>query len=202
MKPRPFISTLALASVVFLVASTATHAAYVRRATVNADNSVTIEWELESTDVSNLSVAVDCCVVHGWPGVDRSTTFTTTPLSAGEHTIAIQVEQRIWTNTNFGTNCVLSTRPSYVWVCYLRTWTARLRIRVPSAAQAVCVVPSLAGLRLDAARARIRVANCSLGTLRRRTSDRPPGTVLAQLPKPNKRLPTGRAITLVVSAAR
>ena len=81
MKRRLFTLTLLIAFAALGVSTTGSDAAYVRRTTVNPDRSVTIEWTLANTEVSNTSVAVDCCVVHTWYGPDRSTTFTTAPLS-------------------------------------------------------------------------------------------------------------------------
>ena len=82
--------------------------------TVNADKSVTIEWALTSMDVSNLSIVVDCCVVHSWRGMDRSTKFTTAPLAVGRHTTAIQVFERYWTNTYYEpSRCDVSSTASF-----------------------------------------------------------------------------------------
>jgi len=101
---------------------------------VNADKSVTVEWALGGTDVSNLSVAVDCCVVHSWLNVvDRSSRFTTSPLSVGRHTIAVQVLERYWTNAYYDpTNCSVSTNELFRWVCIRKTWTAPMEVLIPS----------------------------------------------------------------------
>jgi hypothetical protein len=198
MKRRLLISTLIAALATLVLAITASHAAYVRRATVNADNSITIEWVLGSIDVSNTSVAVDCCVVHAWTGLDRSTRFTTAPLPAGRHTITIEVLEMYWTNTDYGpANCDISTRAGFQWLCHWRRW-ASISVRV-SSSRALCVVPRVSGLQLENAKARLKLAGCSLGAVVRRNSDRPLDTVLSQQPTPNKRLPTGTAITLTVS---
>ena len=107
----------------------------------NADKSVTIEWALGGTDVSNLSIAVDCCVVHTWLNADRSARFTTRALSVGRHTIAIQVLERYWTNTYYDpTSCVVSTNQS---MCVRKSCTTLVLVSVtrdPS-----CIVPVLAG---------------------------------------------------------
>jgi hypothetical protein len=168
--------------------------------TVNADSSVTIEWALVKPDVSNVSVAVDCCVVHTWFGANRATTFTTAPLSAGWHTIAIQVLQRFWSNTYYDpTSCEESTQESFRWVCSRTAWTAPMRVDVPSSRHVLCVVPAVAGLRLKDAKARITVARCSLGAVTRKDSGRPVGTVIGQRPKESTRLAKGATVTLVVS---
>src|SRR5262245_16492953 len=109
---RRLLALTAVMSCVGLVAAApAAHAAYVLRAIVNADNSVTVEWAFRGTDVSYASVAVDCCVVHTWFGGGRSVRFTTAPLSVGRHSIAVQVEERYWTNTYYDpASCQESTR--------------------------------------------------------------------------------------------
>ncbi len=200
MKRRLFTVTLLITLAALVVSSTPSHAAYVRRATVNGDMSVTIEWTLASTEVSNTSVAVDCCVVHTWYSVDRSTTFTTAPLPAGRHTITLEVLEMYWTNTDYGpANCKLSTSPTYQWVCAWRRWTT-VTVRVPSSSSPPpCVVPHVRDLRIDDAKARIRLAKCPLGAVTRQTANRASGVVLAQRPKPGTQLPEGTTITLVVS---
>lgn len=199
MKRRLLISTLVLAPMA-LSLSTASHAAYVSRATVNPDRSVTIDWALASTEVSNTSVAVDCCVVHTWYTVDRSTSFTTAPLPAGRHTITLEVLEMTWTNTDYGpSNCKVSPRPAYRWVCTWRRWTT-VTVRVPaSSAPAGCVVPQVKDLRIADAKARIKLAGCALGTVTHKGAARPSGIVLTQRPRPGTHIPTGSAITLVVS---
>ena len=150
MKRRLLTVTLLTTLAALVVSSTPSHAAYVRRTIVNPDSSVTIEWTLASTEVSNTSVAIDCCIVHTWYAVDRSTTYTTAPLSAGRHTITLQVLETDWTNTDYGpANCKLSTRPTYQWVCAWRRFTT-VTVRVPSSSSpASCVVPRLSGLRTE-----------------------------------------------------
>lgn len=200
MKRRLLTVTLLITVAALVVSSTPSHAAYVSRAIVNPDRSVTIEWTLASTEVSNTSVAVDCCVVHTWYAVDRSTTYTTAPLAAGRHTITLEVLEMYWTNTDYGpANCKLSTRPTYRWVCAWRRVTT-VTVRVPSSSSpASCVVPRLSGLRMEDAKAQIRLAKCSLAPIARKNANRAPGVVLAQRPKPGTQLPEGTAISLVVS---
>ena len=65
-----------------------------------------------------------------------------------------------------------------------------------------CRVPSLVGLRLATARARIAPANCSLGRIRVKRSAQPPRRVLAQVPKPGADLPRGSQVSLVISRSR
>ena len=176
------------------------YAAYVFHLRVNADKSVTIEWALAGTDVSNLSVAVDCCVVRTWPNQDRSARFTTEPLSVGRHTIAIQVLERYWTNTAYNpTSCAVSTNESFRWMCHRKMWTAPMVFLVSASRDPSCIVPVLAGLKLKDAKARIASAHCSLGAMMRKTSNRPSGTVLDQRPKGKMRLANGATVTLVVS---
>jgi PASTA domain len=200
MKRRLFTVTLLITLAALVVFSTPSHAAYVSRATVNTDRSVTIEWTLASTDFSNTSVAVDCCVVHTWYAVDRSTTYTTAPLAAGRHTITLEVLEMYWTNTDYGpANCRLSSRPTYRWVCAWSRWTT-VTVRVPSSSSAArCVVPLVRGLRIEDAKAQIRIGGCTLGAVTRKNADRASGVVLAQQPKLGTQLPEGTAITLVVS---
>jgi hypothetical protein len=63
-----------------------------------------------------------------------------------------------------------------------------------------CVVPRVIGMRLIRARARIRRAGCSVGTIRRVRSRRPPGRVAAQTPAPGRRLSFRKPVRLAVSA--
>jgi Tol biopolymer transport system component len=63
----------------------------------------------------------------------------------------------------------------------------------------VCRVPKLLGLRLAAARTRIRHANCALGRVRRVQSVRV-NRVVRQSPKPGTRLPHRSRVNLVVGA--
>ena len=204
MKRRLLPLTLLLACAALGLPPPASYAAYVVRMNVNADKSVTVEWALGGTDVSNLSVAVDCCVVHSWLNVvDRSSRFTTSPLSVGRHTIAVQVLERYWTNTYYDpTNCSVSTNESFRWVCIRKTWTAPMEVLIPSTRDASCIVPVVAGLQLKVAKALIARAHCSPGTVTRRTSDRPSGTVLGQRPTGNVRLARGTKVTLFVSNGR
>jgi hypothetical protein len=200
MSRRLFTLTLLITLAALGASTTASYAAYVRRATVNSDRSVTIEWTLANTEVSNTSVAVDCCIVHSWYSADRSTTFTTAPLAAGRHTITLEVLEMYWTNTDYGpTNCKVSTRPTFAWVCTWRRSTT-VTVRVPSSSSpAPCVVPRVGGLRIEDAKAQIRLAKCSLGAITRKNANRTAGLVLTQQPTPGTRLPEGAAIILVVS---
>jgi hypothetical protein len=196
------VALLALCAALAL-ATTPSYAAYVLRMTVNADSSVTIQWALGSTGVSNVAVAVDCCVVHTWFGADRSTTFTTEPLSAGRHTIQIQALERYWSNTYYDpASCEPSTRASFRWSCSRTAWTAPMAVVVPSSRHALCVVPAVGGLRLKDAKARITLARCSLGAVMRKDSSRPIGTVIGQRPKESVRLAKGATVALVVSNGR
>ena len=203
MKRRLLALTILASCAALAWAATASYAAYVFRMSVNADKSVTIEWTLEGTDVSNVSVAVDCCAVHTWLNTDRSARFTTDPLSVGRHTIAVQVLERYWTNAYYDpTNCSVSTNESFRWVCIRKTWTAPMEVLIPSTRAASCIVPVVAGLQLKVAKARIARAHCSPGTVTRRTSDRPSGTVLGQRPTGSVRLARGAKVTLFVSNGR
>jgi Tol biopolymer transport system component len=65
-----------------------------------------------------------------------------------------------------------------------------------------CRVPSLIGLPLATARARIRRANCSLSQIRTARSSRAKGRVLAQRPRPGATLHRGGPVSLVVSRGR
>jgi glucose/arabinose dehydrogenase len=64
---------------------------------------------------------------------------------------------------------------------------------------APCRVPRVIGLRVAAARTRIRRRNCRLGTLRYRRSVRPRGRVLTQAPRPGARRPRGSRVSFTVS---
>lgn len=203
MKLRLLALTLVASGTALVWAATASYAAYVFRMSVNTDKSVTIEWALGGTDVSNLSVAVDCCVVHTWLNADRSARFTTDPLSVGRHTIAIQVSERYWTNTYYDpTSCAVSTNESFRWMCLRKTWTAPMVVLVSASRDPSCIVPVLAGLQLKDAKARIARAHCSLGAVMRTTSNRPFATVLDQRPRGKMRLANGATVTLVVSNGR
>ena len=62
-----------------------------------------------------------------------------------------------------------------------------------------CVVPRVVGLRLAAARTRIRRAHCRVGKVTRKTSvRRKTGRVLAQSPRPGRRFAAGHKVALVV----
>lgn len=63
-----------------------------------------------------------------------------------------------------------------------------------------CVVPRVVGLRLAAARTRIRAANCAVGRTRYARSRKVGrvGRVLSQTPRPGTRLPRGTKVNLVV----
>jgi Regulator of chromosome condensation (RCC1) repeat/PASTA domain len=63
--------------------------------------------------------------------------------------------------------------------------------------QVRCVVPKVVGLKLARARGRIRARHCSVGRIRRVRSKRI-GRVLAQSPKPGRRLRKGARVSLVV----
>jgi PASTA domain len=62
-----------------------------------------------------------------------------------------------------------------------------------------CVVPRVRGKKLAAARRAIRRAKCRVGHVRKTRSQRPSGRVLAQTPRPGKRLALGTKVNLVVS---
>jgi hypothetical protein len=62
-----------------------------------------------------------------------------------------------------------------------------------------CVVPRVVGLPLRRARTRIAGAHCRTGRVTRRRGHRPPGTVLAQRPRPGTRLRAGAAVSVTVS---
>lgn len=63
-----------------------------------------------------------------------------------------------------------------------------------------CLVPKLAGRRLEEARRRIRDASCAVGQIRHSRSDRPRGTVLLQKPQARSEHRVGTKISLVVSS--
>ena len=62
-----------------------------------------------------------------------------------------------------------------------------------------CVVPRVVGKRLAAAKAAIKKASCSVGTVTTAASSRPKGQVVAQKPKHGKRLKPHAKVSLVVS---
>jgi Regulator of chromosome condensation (RCC1) repeat/PASTA domain len=67
----------------------------------------------------------------------------------------------------------------------------------PSPRRVRCIVPRVIGLRLGRARMRIRARHCSVGRVRRARSRRV-GRVLAQSPRPGRRLRSGARVNLVV----
>ena len=67
----------------------------------------------------------------------------------------------------------------------------------PPPPPAICRVPRVVGLRLRAARARIRAARCSVGSIRR-TRSRRAGRVLRQSPGPGWEREIGAPVRLVV----
>jgi hypothetical protein len=68
--------------------------------------------------------------------------------------------------------------------------------------KAKCVVPKVLGLTLKKAKARIRRAHCTVGKITRKASSkRKRGKVLAQKPKPGKRLAPGARVKLTVGRA-
>jgi len=183
---------------VALLAPTAAGARYsaygvaIRGASVNGDHSVTIAWDLESANVFNQSLAVDGSVVRS--GSDRAAIFTTRPLSAGSHTITIEVRELFETYTRSDSSCVVSGGH---WVC-ARNWRNSMIVSVPY--EIDCVVPHVVGLQLAAAKARITKTESSSCAVRRVHSKRPAGTILSQRPaETGRRLPNDTAIRLVVS---
>jgi hypothetical protein len=197
MKRRLLILT-ALAALTLPVVATAESGAYgvaIRGATVNRDHSVTVTWSLENASDLNSWIAIDGVVVRS--GQDRSTWFTTRPLSAGSHIITIEVREIFETySPPSGSSCVESGAH---WMC-ARIWQSSMRVSVPYETKTYCVVPGVVGLRLDIAKARIKDAGCSMGAVQRLESRRRAGTVLSARPKTRKRLTVGTAINLVVSA--
>jgi len=167
-------SIFCVAMLVALLAPTAAGArdsAYgvaIRGASVNRDHSVTIAWQLESANVFNQSLTVDGSVVRS--GYDRATIFTTRPLSAGSHTITIDVRELFETYTRTGSSCVESGGH---YVC-ARNWRNSLIVSVSY--EMDCVVPRVVGLQLAVARARITKTECSIGAVQRVHSKRPAGT--------------------------
>ena len=191
-------SIFCVAMLVALLAPTAAGArdsAYgvaIRGASVNRDHSVTIAWQLESANVFNQLLTVDGSVVRS--GSDRAAIFTTRPLSAGSHTITIEVRELFETYTRSDSSCVVSGGH---WVC-ARNWRDSMIVSVPY--EMDCVVPRVVGLQLAVAKARITKTECSIGAVRRVHSKRPAGTILSQRPaETGRRLPNDTAIHLVVS---
>jgi hypothetical protein len=68
--------------------------------------------------------------------------------------------------------------------------------RVPAKA---CIVPTLVGKTLAAARKALTRANCALGKTKRRKSRRKPGTVLASSPAKGRNLPAGTKVALTLA---
>jgi hypothetical protein len=71
-----------------------------------------------------------------------------------------------------------------------------------SVTQRRCVVPRLVGKSLKAARKSLSKAKCRLGAVRRTTSRRRAGTIVAQQPKPGTRLRPGGKVSVRVSLGR
>jgi len=191
-------SIFCVAMLVALLAPTAAGArdsAYgvaIRGASVNRDHSVTIAWQLESANVFNQLLTVDGAVVRSGP--DRTTIFTTRPLSAGSHTITIDVRELFETYTRSDSSCAVSGGH---WVC-VRNWRDSMTVGVPY--EMDCLVPRVVGLQLAVAKARITKTECSIVAVRRVHSKRPAGTILSQRPaETGRRLPNDTAIRLVVS---
>jgi hypothetical protein len=168
---------------------TASYGVALRGAIVNPDHSITIVWALESAIVVNDWLAIDGAIVRG--GRDHITSFRTTPVSAGNHTITIQAYEWFEAYSPQGAQCQVSGGH---WMC-LMTWRSSISVSVPSATKPTCVTPRTIGLQLKVAMARIRNAACSLETVKHVRSKRPAGTVLNQVRK-------GMAISLVVSNGR
>lgn len=62
-----------------------------------------------------------------------------------------------------------------------------------------CKVPKLTGLKLAAARTRLKAGNCALGKVRRKAAKpKQNGRVIAQRTKPGKRLPAGTKVAVTV----
>ena len=72
----------------------------------------------------------------------------------------------------------------------------------PPPAPARCQVPRVIGLRLAAARTRIRRARCTVGTVRRARSSRARGRVIRQAPRAGTVLAAGGRVRLTVSGGR
>jgi Tol biopolymer transport system component len=84
---------------------------------------------------------------------------------------------------------------------FLRDLTAGPPPPPPPPAPVRCRVPRVIGMRLAAARTRIRRANCRVGRVRRARSRRV-GRVLAQRPRAGVRRPRGTRVNLVVGSRR
>jgi hypothetical protein len=109
----------------------------------------------------------------------------------------------------YGTALTLTAKPTptsvfsgWTGACAGKS-TCALSMTVDKAATATfkakCVVPKLAGLTLKKAKARIRRAHCTVGTVRQKASSkRMKGKVLGQKPKPGKRLAPGARVSVTV----
>jgi hypothetical protein len=69
----------------------------------------------------------------------------------------------------------------------------------PAVPAKACIVPSLAGQTLTAARKRLTAANCALGKVAKRRSSKKPGVVLSSSPAKGKNLAVGTRIALTVA---
>ena len=65
-----------------------------------------------------------------------------------------------------------------------------------------CVVPKVAGMKLQDARERIRRASCAVGQIRFKRSRGPRGIVVSQKPAPHATRPIGASVRLAVSVRR
>ena len=197
---RRLLIFTALAALAVPVAASGRSAASgmsIRGARVNGDHSVTIAWQLEGANASTMSIAVDGAVVGAGSG--GATIFTTRPLSEGSHTITIQMRAFFEAySPSSGATCEVSGGH---WLC-VRNWLSSINVSVP-VALASPVVPAVVGLQLKVAKARIRDAGYSLGSIERLHSKRRAGTVLRQRPKATiGQLVRGATISLVVSSGR
>ena len=198
MKRRLCILTVLLAVATSGAANGSTGAwgVAIQRTTVNPDHSVTIEWTVESANVSVTAITVDYRLV----GSTSMTRLTTAPLAGGWHTVTIDAMETFLSNTYFGASCERYGQ-SASWRCR-RPWHRSVLVNVPSEPEPLCVVPSVVGLKLAKAKARITAATCSVGAVTRAKSKRTAGTVLAQRPEPNRRLAARAVVKLVVSNGR
>ena len=154
---------------------------------VNAMKSANVDPSILETVLT-----VDGSIVRIGP--DRTTIFTTRPLSSGSHTVTIEVRELFETYTRTGSSCVESGGH---YVC-ARNWRNSLIVSVSY--EIDCVVPRVVGLQLAVAKARITRTECSIGAVQRIHSKRPAGTILSQRPaETGRRLPNDTAIRLVVS---
>lgn len=69
----------------------------------------------------------------------------------------------------------------------------------PAVPAKACIVPSLAGRTLAAARKRLTAANCALGKVTKRKSSKKPGVVLSSSPAKGKNLAAGARIALTIA---